>query len=110
MNPLRNPENAAAISGRVTACCHYWLVSSPNGPRALAVCRKCGAETDFPASYDPTDGPCRAGPIHPPAVVVPPAPPVARAARGARKGRKAGPVIYRLHRGQLVGVTTGGKA
>ena len=29
-------------------CVHHWVIDSPSGPASRGVCKKCGAEKDFP--------------------------------------------------------------
>ncbi len=35
---------------QVDECVHYWILSRPNGPISLGICKNCGAEYDFPNS------------------------------------------------------------
>jgi len=33
------------------ACQHHWIIESPNGPVAPAICKNCGAEREFGNSF-----------------------------------------------------------
>ena len=33
---------------RRSACLHYWMLDSPDGPVSKGTCRSCGEERDFP--------------------------------------------------------------
>jgi hypothetical protein len=35
-------------------CIHHWKIASPNGPTAHGICRRCGAEREFPTVTDDT--------------------------------------------------------
>ena len=30
-----------------TACTHYWVIASPNGPTSQGVCKLCGERAEF---------------------------------------------------------------
>ena len=34
------------------ACRHHWRLTSPSGPTVRGVCRRCGAERDFPTTTE----------------------------------------------------------
>lgn len=38
-----------------TACCHHWLIESPNGPTSRGRCQLCGEERDFKNDIDAPD-------------------------------------------------------
>jgi hypothetical protein len=33
-------------------CIHHWKLASPNGPTVHGICKRCGAERDFPTASD----------------------------------------------------------
>ena len=44
-------QNAVGTTGIETAeCRHHWRIASPNGATSRGVCKRCGAEREFPNS------------------------------------------------------------
>ncbi len=35
-----------------TACQHHWRIATPEGPTVRGVCRRCGAEHEFPTTTE----------------------------------------------------------
>ncbi len=38
----------------VAECRHHWRIAPPNGPTVRGVCRRCGAEREFPTTTEDT--------------------------------------------------------
>jgi hypothetical protein len=43
----------AAVPQQV-ACCHHWMIESPNGPTSYGTCRSCGEVREFKNSIQIT--------------------------------------------------------
>lgn len=42
----------ASHEGKQLECVHHWLLERPNGATTKAVCKKCGAEREFPSAAE----------------------------------------------------------
>ena len=45
-------KNSYKERENLEACCHYWLIDTPNGSTCKGICKLCGEEKEFAYSLE----------------------------------------------------------